>query len=272
MFLSDGGKNHHPDKACIPLLFTFAEMKSFKLSRKLLFYLGFFGLLLLGFYLMIRDERPFTDAKLVVINANIPDFHFIDQNGDTISQEKTEGKVYVAAYFFTTCKGICPKMNLNMRRIYDKFKNEEGFLILSHTCMPETDSQRLLKEYERKMLSGNLIKSDNGSYKMEGILDTNEINKNKIWHFLTGDKNELYKLARQGYLIDDGKSDSTQRIENQFIHTQFFALVDKFGRVRGIYDGLVEEEIQKLMNDIPAVMAEKVDHTRFLNGFSSSPN
>ena len=73
-------------------------------------------------------------------------------------------------------------------------------------------------------------------------------------------------------MIDNGKPDSTQRIENQFIHTQFFALVDRYGRVRGIYDGLIEDEIQKLMMDIPELMKEKIDHTRFLNGFSNSPN
>ena len=79
-------------------------------------------------------------------------------------------------------------------------------------------------------------------------------------------------MARQGYMIDNGKSDSTQRIENQFLHTQFFALVDRYGRVRGIYDGLIEVDIQKLMTDIKALLKEKIDHTRFMNGFSNSPN
>ena len=79
-------------------------------------------------------------------------------------------------------------------------------------------------------------------------------------------------MARQGYMIDNGKPDSTQRIENQFLHTQFFALVDRYGRVRGIYDGLIEAEIQKLLLDIPALMREKVEPGRFLNGFSNTPN
>jgi protein SCO1/2 len=79
-------------------------------------------------------------------------------------------------------------------------------------------------------------------------------------------------MARQGYMIDNGKSDSTQRIENQFLHTQFFALVDRYGRVRGIYDGLIEAEVQKLLIDIPALMKEKVEPGRFLNGFSNTPN
>ena len=79
-------------------------------------------------------------------------------------------------------------------------------------------------------------------------------------------------MARQGYMIDNGKSDSTQRIENQFLHTQFFALVDRYGRVRGIYDGLIEAEVQKFLLDIPALMKEKVEPGRFLNGFSNNPS
>jgi protein SCO1/2 len=242
-------------------------------KNKLWIYLTFFALLLAGFYLAISDEHPFTDAKLAVINDSIPDFSFTDQNGKMVSKRNTEGKIYVAEYFFTTCKGICPKMNTNMRRVFDQFKNESDFLILSHTCMPEVDSIPLLKKYEQKMLTGEVLKNEDGSFKLKN--NTSDATKsivNNNWYFVTGNKAELYKLARQGYMIDNGKPDSTQQIENQFIHTQFFALVDRYGRVRGIYDGLKEEEIQKLIADIPELMKEKIDHTRFLNGFSNSPN
>lgn len=242
-------------------------------KNKLWIYLSFFALLLTGFYLAISDEHPFTDAKLAVINDSIPDFSFADQNGKMISKKNTEGKIYVAEYFFTTCKGICPKMNTNMRRVFDQFKNESDFLIVSHTCMPEVDSIPLLKKYEQKMLTGQLIKNNDGSFKLKyNPADSTKSFVNNNWYFVTGNKAELYRLARQGYMIDNGKPDSTQQIENQFIHTQFFALVDRYGRVRGIYDGLKEEEIQKLLTDIPELMKEKIDHTRFLNGFSNSPN
>jgi protein SCO1/2 len=160
-----------------------------------------------------------------------------------------------------------------MRRVYDAFKDEREFMILSHTCMPEVDSIALLKAYEAKMINGALVKKEDGTFKI--VYESKDSGKaiiNNNWQFLTGKKEELYKLARQGYMIDDGKADSTQTIENQFIHTQFFALVDKAGRVRGIYDGLIEEEIQKLLKDIPEVMKEKIDHARFLNGFSNTPN
>ncbi len=236
-------------------------------------YLGFFAVLLTAFYLFIFDEHTFTDSKLAVINDKIPEFSFTNQDGKLITQKTTADKVYVAEYFFTTCQGICPKMNANMRRVFDEYKNEKDFLILSHTCMPETDSVPVLKAYEAKMINGSLIKREDGSFKVEKTLDAaNAAINNPNWIFLTGDKAALYKMARQGYKIDNGKPDSTQRMEDQFIHTQFFALVDRYGRVRGIYDGLKEDEIQKLIGDIPKLLKEKVDHTRFLNGFSNSPN
>ena len=202
----------------------------------------------------------------------IPEFSFTNQDGKTITQKTTADKVYVAEYFFTTCKGICPKMNANMRRVFDEYKNEKDFLILSHTCMPETDSIPLLKAYAQRMINGELIKNEDGSYKILNKAAANTMLNNPNWNFMTGDKAALYKMARQGYMVDDGKPDSTQRIETQFIHTQFFALVDRYGRVRAIYDGLKEDEIQKLIGDIAGLLREKIDHTRFMNGFSNSPN
>ena len=236
-------------------------------------YFSFFGLLLSIFYWAISNEHPFHDSKLAVINSSIPSFEFINQNGEIISQKNTEDKVYLVEYFFTTCKGICPKMNINMRRVYDVFKNEPDFLIISHTCMPEVDSVQLLKKYEQQMITGAILKNTDGSYALSHQTNDNtkSLNNNN-WNFVTGNKKALYQLARQGYMIDNGKSDTNQIIENQFIHTQFFALVDRYGRVRAIYDGLKEEEIQKLITDIPELLKEKIDHTRFLNGFSNSPN
>ncbi len=236
-------------------------------------YVGFFAVLLTVFYLLIFREHNFTDSKLAVINPLIPEFSFVNQDGKTITQKNTADKVYVAEYFFTTCKGICPKMNANMRRVFDKYKDEKDFLILSHTCMPETDSIPLMKAYEQKMINGILIKNEEGSYKISNAgSDSNKAIINPNWNFVTGDKKQLYKMARQGYMIDNGKPDSTQRMEDQFIHSQFFALVDRYGRVRAIYDGLKEEEIQKLITDISGLLREKIDHTRFLNGFSNTPN
>lgn len=235
-------------------------------------YVGFFVLLLTIFLWVVSKEQNFSDSKLAVINATIPAFNFINQDGKMISEKTTADKVYVAEYFFTTCKGICPKMNANMRRVFDEFKDEKDFLIVSHTCMPETDSIPVLKAYEEKMLNGLLVKTNDGSYKIKTAEVVNGKAVNTNWNFVTGNKAELYKLARQGYMIDNGKPDSTQRMEDQFIHTQFFSLVDRNGRVRGIYDGLKENEIEKLLKDIRSLLKEKVDHTRFVSGFNNSPS
>ncbi|MFC4263198.1 SCO family protein [Ferruginibacter yonginensis] len=242
-----------------------------RISKKLRFYIIFFIVLLGGFYFFIMKDYDFDASPLKVINPAVPAFSFVNQNGDTISQKNTDDKVYVAEYFFTTCKGICPKMNANMRRVYDAYKDRKDFLILSHTCMPEVDSVPLLKAYEQKMINGTLVKNANGEYSISNTTSaTNNTNTN--WFFVTGSKDSLYKMARVGYIIDNQKPDSTQNVADQFIHTQFFALVDRYRRVRGIYDGLKEDEVQKLLYDIKGVLKEKVDHTRFMSGFSNAPN
>lgn len=243
------------------------------MGKKWWIYIGFFALLLTGFYLML-PKAMLTQAKLPVINANVDTFSFIDQNGKAVTEKNVDGKVYVAEYFFTTCKGICPRMNANMRRVFDAYNAEENFMIISHTCMPETDSVPLLKAYEAKMINGKLIKNKDGSYIITYDTSTNNIQPvvNTHWSFVTGEKKVLYKMARQGYMIDNNKPDSLQNIADQFIHTQFFALMDKNRRLRGVYDGLKENEIQKLLNDIKSLLQEKVDHQRFMNGFSNNPN
>lgn len=242
-------------------------------KNKWLVYIGFFAVLLGVFYFFIFRDYDFSASKLAVINPEVPEFKFTDQNGRVVSNRDTDDKVYVAEYFFTTCQGICPKMNANMRRLYDLYKDQPNFMILSHTCMPEVDSTPLMKEYERKMLTSTLVRNEDGTYKLSGLQGSENINAdNKNWLFLTGDKKKLYDMARTGYMIDNGKPDSLQRIEDEFIHTQFFALVDKYRRVRGIYDGLKEDEIQKLMVDIKGLMKETVAPKRFMTGFSNNPN
>lgn len=240
--------------------------------KKWLIYIGFFVVLLLGFYGFIFWDYDFSASKLKVINADVPEFSFTDQNGKMFTQQNVEGKVYVAEYFFTTCKGICPKMNANMRRVFEAYKNEPGFLIASHTCMPETDSVPVLKTYENKMINGKLSLAADGLYKIswQGADSIAPVN-NPNWYFITGDKSQLYTLARQGYLIDNNNPDSTQNISEQFIHTQFFALMDKNRRVRGIYDGLKNDEVEKLIEDIKGLLKEKVQTKRFMGGFQNNP-
>ncbi|WP_301922376.1 SCO family protein [Ferruginibacter sp.] len=222
-------------------------------------YIGFFVFLFSVYFIYVFSQTDISQSNLPVINNNVQSFAFTNQNGKPISEKDVDGKVYVAEFFFTTCKGICPKMNANMRRVFDAFKADSNFMIVSHTCMPETDSVPLLKKYEQKMLNGKLEKNTDGSYKIsyDTLTGAKQTPANPMWNFVTGDKAALYNMARHSYLIDNNKSDTSQNIADQFIHTQLFALIDKQTRVRGIYDGLKETEMQKLLKDIAGLLKEK---------------
>lgn len=191
-----------------------------------------------GFWIMLSNTKGFFDIKLPVMTYVQP-FSFTDQNGKEVTEETFDGKVYVAEYFFTTCKGICPKMNANMQIVYENYKGEKDFAILSHTSMPETDSVPVMKEYEEKIIGKNPAFAAH-------------------WYFVTGSKDSLYKMARQSYLLDSDDNNYTN-IEDEFIHTQFFALVDKQKRVRGVYDGLQADEIVRLNKDIKDLLSEPAE-------------
>ncbi len=240
------------------------------MSKKMLLYVGFFTVLLTVFLWVVSRDFDTVKSNLGVVNPYVDSFSFVNQNGKTITDRDVEGKVYVAEYFFTTCRGICPKMNANMRRVYDVYKDDPGFLILSHSCMPETDSVPLLKAYEDWMINGELINNDKSSPAIVPPFTKKPV-ENKNWLFLTGDKAALYKMARVSYMIDNNKPDSLQKVKDDFIHTQFFALVDKQRRVRGIYDGLKNAEVEKLIDDIKGLLKEKAEASGFKNGFSNTP-
>lgn len=202
------------------------------------------------FYFVLFSGTDYYKVKLPVMNY-VQNFSFTGQDGNTVNEHDVDGKVYVAEYFFTTCKGICPKMNANLATIFEKFRNDSGFAIVSHTSMPETDSVPLLKAYEQKMIGKNPKFAAK-------------------WYFVTGTKDSLYKLA-QSYLLDNDKNNSIN-IKDHFIHTQFFALVDKERRVRGIYDGLKEDELQRLQEDIQKLLKEPPGDNIFNHSnFSNSP-
>lgn len=211
------------------------------MRKKWIVYTGFFVVLAVGFYFAMTKLIPgFGDVKLPVLSYVQP-FSFTNQNGEQISEKNLEGKVFVTEYFFTTCPNICPALNTNMRKVYDQYKDETGFVIVSHTCNPETDSAARLKWYADSMK-----------------VDT------KRWWFLTGRKDSLYNMARKSYLLDDPKNNLVN-IEDQFMHTQFFALVDKAGQVRKIYDGLKEAEVKQLNADIAVLLKEPISRERFSN-------
>jgi protein SCO1/2 len=201
------------------------------MSKKAISYLVFFGLLLGGFYYAMIKYTDFEEVKLPVLNTVQP-FEFLRQDSIMAAQKDIRNRVYVAEYFFTTCKGICPKMNKNMKAIYEQFKTDSSFLIVSHTVNPDTDSLPVLRHYADSL----------------GADVSN-------WWFLTGSKESLYKTARESYLLDDPKN-STKNIDEQFLHTQFFTLVDRQGRVRGVYDGIKKEEVDQLITDIKTLIKE----------------
>ena len=211
------------------------------MSRKSIFYVIFFVVLVIGFYVAMTQVIPgFGKTKLPVLSVVQP-FSFTSQDGKNVSEREVDGKVYVAEYFFTTCKSICPIMNTNIRAVYETYKNEPGFIILSHTCDPGTDDVARLKWYA----------------------DSLKVNTARWW-FVTGRKDSLYNAARNSYLLDDPKN-NLQSIDEQFLHTQYLALVDKSGRVRKIYDGLKKEELQELKDDIADLLKEPVSQKRFVN-------
>jgi len=203
------------------------------MSRKTIFYIIFFTALVVIFYFTLTSLVPEFGKKKIPPVSYVKPFAFTNQDGKTITEKDVAGKVYVAEYFFTTCKGICPKMNNNMKQVYERFKNENDFLILSHTCDPEQDSAAQLKHYS----------------------DSLGVNTDR-WIFLTGRKDSLYNMARTSYTIDD-PANNLKSIDDDFLHTQFWALVNRNGDVIRIYDGLKESEIQKLMTDIKKELKQK---------------
>lgn len=228
----------HSCKILFTFVFEFPEIfrSNFELnnmSRKTIFYILFFAVLVVGFYFTMNRLIPdFGKSKLPPISRVLP-FSFTNQDGKKITENDIAGKVFVAEYFFTTCKSICPIMNGNMMKVYDEFKNEKDFLILSHTSDPGTDSAARLKKYA----------------------DSLGVNTDK-WIFLTGTKDSLYRQARYSYKVDDPNNNPIDSKED-FIHSQFFSLVDKKGNVRYIYDGRYMNEVEKMMKEIEILLKEK---------------
>ena len=154
----------------------------------------------------------------------IADFSFTNQNGKTITQKDYEGKIYVADFFFTTCATICPKMTTNLSEIQTAFANNPKVKLLSHTVFPETDTVPVLKAYAKE----------------------HNVDDSK-WNLVTGDKKEIYAMARKSYLaVKLGKPEELY----DMVHTENFVLVDAKKRVRGFYDGTDKEDMRRLIEDI----------------------
>jgi len=173
---------------------------------------------------MVSKELVEENIQFIKKYHKIKDFSMKNQNGETITQEFYNDKIYFADFFFTTCPTICPIMTENMGYVQEKIKNDSDVLLLSFSVTPEIDSVKQLKKYA---LEKNVIDSK--------------------WNLVTGNKKDIYNLARTSYLVaktngDGGKYD--------MIHTENFVLVDKEKRIRGFYDGTNSKEMDQLLNDI----------------------
>lgn len=184
-----------------------------------------------------KDEKPLRVLPVygpvdeqTKANHTIAPFSLTDQNNMVFTSEMLDGKIYVADFFFTTCKSICPKMSTNMQSVYEKFKDNNQIAFVSYTVNPANDTAEVLKEYAIK----------------HGVTTNN-------WIFLTGDKKQIYDLARKSYLVDASEGNGD---DEDFVHTQNFALVDKKKRIRGYYDGTNPQDVQKLIAEINILLQE----------------
>ncbi len=198
------------------------------------------GIITLAIYSCNKDsgELPYlghhdVNAQGDSVYHSIPDFVFVNEQGDTITQKDSEGKVYVADFFFSTCPTICPIMKSQMLRVYEKYKENDNFVILSHSINPRYDTPEVLKSYKEKL----------------GV-------DSPKWQFLTGTETNVYELAQNHYLTS-ALEDSTAVDEGGFIHSGAFVLVDQNKHIRGIYDGTKEKEVDKLLKDIDKLIGSE---------------
>ena len=178
--------------------------------------------------LPILGERYVDDNQDTVYHS-IADFAFVNQVGDTIRKEDMAGKIYVADFFFTTCPTICPVMKKEMLRVYEQFKGDPNFRILSHSIDPSHDTQVVLKDYAEKL----------------GVPDA------ATWNFLTGDQEKIFEIGQTSYLTTTMADDMEP---GGFLHSGAFLLVDQQGRIRGVYDGTKTEQVDRLLADIPKLL------------------
>lgn len=181
----------------------------------------------------------YTDVNGETQNRRAPDFSFVNQDGDTITNDDLNGKVYLVDFFFTSCPSICPIMTANMMKVQERFAHFEDFRSISFTVDPKRDTPAVLKEYAQQ----RLIKTDK-------------------WHFLTGQQDSLYSVAYK--YLSSAMEDSLA--QGGFLHTEYFVLVDKEGFLRsrddehgnviGVYDGTDAQHIRDLIDDIKVLMAE----------------
>lgn len=172
------------------------------------------------------DGKSVTDSTY----QTIPDFKFVSQYGDTVTAKTLDNKIYVADFFFTSCPTICPKMKVQLKRVYEKFKGNPDVMLLSHTIDPAHDSVAVLNEFAKNL----------------GVTG-------RQWLFVTGDRDKIYDIGQNSYMVT-AQADSSA--PGGVVHSGAFILVDKAKHIRGIYDGTTEAGVDKLMTDMNRLLAE----------------
>ena len=210
---------------------------------KMLKYISLFCFLLC-FTACKKDIKKETIQELPYFNSasftpewgiakhKIKDFTFYNQNGKTITNKTFNDKIYIADFFFTSCPGICPKLAKGMYALQEWYKQDPDIMFLSHTVMPWKDSIPVLKRYAI----------------------TNKVNVKK-WHLVTGKKDDLYDIARTSYFADEDFNKT--QTNSEFIHTENFILVDKKGYIRGVYNGTLSFDLERLKRHIAILKTEK---------------
>ena len=215
------------------------DLNFFKKSIPTLAIMGVFSVIMIyAIYSILIPEKKLpiynpadvnpklVDESLVHIRRDhkVLDFNLTNQNGETITQQDYEDKIYVADFFFTRCMTICPVMTNNMGVLQQEFLNNDDVKFLSHSVTPVIDSVSVLKAYAET----------------KGVIDSK-------WNITTGPKKHIYELARKSYfaVLDEGDGGL-----QDFIHTENFVLVDKKKQIRGFYDGTDDEDIKRLISDI----------------------
>lgn len=204
-----------------------------------IYFILIFGIFILSNCEPAKRELPILGEKKAVTKVvegkevvdtvyfQIPNFSFLNQDSQVVTQEDYKGKIYVADFFFTSCPTICPVMKTQMLRIHERFKNDPTVKILSHTIDPRHDTVAVLKDYVTRLQ-----------------IDT------KQWNFVTGNRDVLIH-AQKGYMV------SAMEDKNEaggFVHSGAFVLVDTQGRIRGYYDGTKSDQVDLLMNDIALLL------------------
>ena len=166
----------------------------------------------------------------------VPDFSLTNQEGKTVTSGYLKGKVFVADFFFTRCPGICKKMSSQLTRVQERFLNNRDVQIVSFSVDPENDTVPALQEYAGRYG----IRADN-------------------WQLLTGDKSQVYRLAKNGYYVTakEDKPDATD-LEERFVHTDKFVLVDRQGRIRGYYNVTIRNDVDRLITEIDILLREEM--------------